>query len=227
MKFFKSLVLVSAMIGIASPAFAGVIYTVDATTSDGSPLSAVTAGAKITLDITVRTDDFGIGLEGSVNNYDNSVVALDQVGSAISASFFNSACYGANACFYGLTNLVGPSVAFQETLSGPNQEVAFLAGLSTTGGAAGDGSLDQDPFGNGSGAAQFQIVFDVIGADGESTVLDIGTFLAFGDLYTGTVDAISTNTSVSITVPEPAAIATSLAAVSSVFGVVAIRRRML
>jgi hypothetical protein len=228
MRLFTSILATVAMLAMAPAAFAAVTYTVVATTSDSSPLGAVTPGAKITLDITVRTDDFAIGLEGSVNNYDNSVVSLDLVGSSISASFFNSVCYAPLACFNGLNNLIGSSIPLGETTTPAGEEVAFLAGLSVSGGAAGDGSLDQDPFGNGVGAAQFQIVFDAIGAPGASTTMAIGTFLPFGDLYTGTVDAISNNTAVSITiVPEPAAIATSLAAISSVFGVVAIRRRML
>jgi len=203
MRLFTSILATVAMLAMAPAAFAGVIYTATAVTSDSSPLNAVTPGAQIIIDITVRTDDFALGLEGSVNNYDNSVVALDAVGSSISASFFNSVCYGANACFYGLTNLVGTSITFQETASGPNQEVAFMVGLGTSA-AQGDGSLDQAPDGSGSGAPQFQIVFDAIGAPGSSTTMDIGTFLPFGDLYTGTVDSNSTNTAVSITiVPEP------------------------
>ena len=68
------LALTAAFFG-ASMASAAVTWTVDATTSDGSPLANVTVGATITLDITARTDDFALGVAGSVNNYDNTVVA--------------------------------------------------------------------------------------------------------------------------------------------------------
>ena len=51
-------------------------------------------------------------------------------------------------------------------------------------------------------AAQFQIVYNVIGAG--STPLSIGTFAAYADAYSGASDNTVNNTSVAITVvPEP------------------------
>ena len=59
----------------AQTAAAGIFYQVSATTSDGAPLNAVTPGSKLILDITATTDDFLLGVVGSVHNYDNTIVS--------------------------------------------------------------------------------------------------------------------------------------------------------
>ena len=202
MRLFTSFLATVAMLAMAPAAFAGVIYTASATTSDASPLSAVTPGAKIIIDITVRTDDFALGVAGSVNNYDNTVVGLDAAGSTIAATVFNAFCFPSAGCFNGLTNQVGGAITFQENAVGPGVESEFLAALGLAA-AGGNGSIDEG-LGGVAGAPQFQVVFDAIGAPGTSTTLDIGTFAAYLDGYTGTVDSNATNTSVAITiVPEP------------------------
>ena len=202
MKFFRSLLVVVALVAISTPALAGVTYTISATTSDASPLTAVSPGAQIIIDITVRTDDFASGVAGSVNNYDNSVVALDAGSSTIAGTIFNAFCFPAAGCFNGLTNQIGGAIVFQENAVGPGVEAEFLAALGLSP-AQGNGSIDEG-LGGVSGAPQFQIVFDAIGAAGSSTTLDIGTFAAYLDGYTGTVDSNATNTSLTVTiVPEP------------------------
>ena len=113
---------------------------------------------------------------------------------------------------------------FQEEVRGPNQEVEFFAGVNPTP-AASNGTMDQGIVDGTVGAAQFRVVFDIIGTAGQSTTLDIGSFLAFGDAYTGTVDNLVTNTSVSITMPEAGAVTSSLASLGAVWGVIALRRR--
>ena len=202
MRLFTSFLATVAMLAMAPAAFAGVIYTASATTSDASPLTAVTPGAQIIIDITVRTDDFASGVAGSVNNYDNSVVALDAGASTIASTIFNAFCFPAAGCFNGLSNQIGGAITFQENAVGPGVEAEFLAALGLSP-AQGNGSIDEG-LGGVSGAPQFQIVFDAIGAPGSSTTLNIGTFAEYLDGYTGTVDSNATNTSVTVTiVPEP------------------------
>ena len=227
MRLFTSFLATVAMLAMAPAAFAGVIYTASATTSDGSPLTAVTQNAQIIIDITVRTDDNAFSVAGSVNNYDNTIVGLNAGTSTIAASVFNQFCFPASGCFNGLANQVGDTITFQENAVGPGVEAEFLAALGLSA-AGGNGSIDEGLGGVG-GAPQFQIVYDVNenATEGQSTTFNIGTFSEYLDGYTGTVDQVANNTSLTITVPEPAAIQGSLAALASVFGVVAVRRRML
>ena len=230
MKFFKYLLAVSSMLVIANPALAAVTYTASATTSDGSPLTAVAPGAQVIIDITVRTDDFASAAGGSVNNYDNSVVALNAGASTIAGTIFNSICVAPGTCFGGLINQSGSAIPFEETtVVAVGVESQFLNALGLAP-ATGNGSVDEGAVGGVAGDPQFQVVFDVIGVAGTTTTFNIGTYFAYQDGYTGTDGlnpGVSTNDQVTITVPEPAAVATSLAAMSSVFGVIAIRRRML
>jgi len=190
----------------AAPSVAAVTYSVDAYMSDGSPLSAATLGEQLILDITVRTDDFALGVAGSVNNYDNTIVSLNAGASTIASSVFNEFCFPAAGCFNGLINQVGSAIPFSENAVGPGIEAEFLAALGLTP-ASGNGSIDEG-LGGVVGAAQFRIVFDFFGAG--STTLNIGTYAPFLDGYTGTVDGIANNTSVTIqvgpggpVVPEP------------------------
>ena len=122
----------------------------------------------------------------------------------IAANVFNQFCFPASGCFNGLANQVGDTITFQENAVGPGVEAEFLAALGLSA-AGGNGSIDEGLGGVG-GAPQFQIVFDAIGAAGSSTTLNIGTFAEYLDGYTGTVDSLATNTSVTVTIapiPEP------------------------
>jgi len=185
---------------MSSAANAGVIYSVSALTSDASPLSAVTPGSQIILDITVRTDDFALGVAGSVSGYDNTVVAFNAGASTIASTVLNAFCFPAAGCFGGLENQIGSTIPLQENAVGPGVEVEFLAALALSP-AGGNGSIDEG-LGGVTGAPQFQLVFDVIGIG--STTFNIGTFAEYLDGYTGTIDNNATNASVSlIYLPEP------------------------
>ena len=231
MRLFTSFLATVAVLAMAPMAFAGPTYTYSASTSDSSPLSAVTVGASIIIDITLTTDDAGYGIAGALTNYDNTIVGLDAAGSTLAANIWNQVCIPGPTCFGGIANQVGSSITFQENNTGPGgvAEAEFFGGLSVTP-AGGTGSQDPGLSGVADGGPQFQIVFDVIGDPSSSTTFDIGTF-GPTDVYTDSAftgnNASVTNATVTITVPEPTAVATSLAAVSSVFGVIAIRRRLL
>jgi len=204
MRFFISILATVAMLAVAPSAFAALTYTTSTTTSDGSPLTAVTPGAQITIDITMRTSDFALGLAGSVNDYDGTVVALNTGASSIADRLFVSVCYTADpaSCFNGLTNGITTfSESFNSVAGGLEAEFFSVVGLTV---ALGQGDQDTGVSGVQDGGPQMQIVFDAIGAAGSSTTIDIGTFDLYQDAYSGTVDSISNNTSVTITiVPEP------------------------
>ena len=74
-----------------------------------------------------------------------------------------------------------------------------------------------------SGPEVFTVTFDALAAG--TVNLNVGAISAFGDAYVSTGGTTTPFTPVTITVPEPGAIAASLAALGSVFGVVTIRRR--
>ena len=207
----------------ASFASAAVTWTVDVSTSDGSPTTGVTVGAQIILDITARTDDFAFGVAGSVNDYDNTIVALDVGNSLLSPNVFNAFCSSPSTCFGGLTNQIGSAITFAErTNTGPGPEAEFVAALGLAQ-AGGQGDLDPGVVTTVAGDPQFRVIFDA--AAPGTTTLQIGTFETYQDGYVGSVDEIANNTSVTITVPEASAVTSSLAALGSVFGIVAIRRR--
>jgi len=222
MRLFISVLATTAMFFTASLASAAVTWTVDASTSDGSPLTAVTPGAQIILDITARTDDFDFGLAGSVNDYDNTIVGLDAASSLLRPNVFVAFCSDPNTCFGGLDNQVGGAITFQERAVGPGVEAEFLAALGLSA-AGGQGSLDPGIVTGVTGDPQFRVIYTAL-AEG-TTTLQIGTYAEYQDGYVGTVDELANNTTVTITVPEAGALTSSLAALGSVFGVVAIRRR--
>jgi hypothetical protein len=211
-----------AVLFAASMASAAVTWTVNATTSDGSPLTGVTVGAQIILDITARTDDFAFGLAGSVNNYDNSIIGLDAGSSLIPLNLFNQVCVAPGSCFGGIENQVGGAITFQENAVGPGVEAEFFAGLALTA-AGGQGELDQGAVTGVAGDPQIRVIYDALAAG--TTTLQIGTYAEYLDGYTGTVDSLANNTTLVVTVPEAGAMASSLAALGSVFAVVGIRRR--
>ncbi len=213
-----SIFTTTMMFLVPSTALALATWTVDATTSDGSPLDAVTQGAQVILDITLRTTDFGLGLAGSVNDYDPSVVTLNAAESAISESILVGIGTGPGTGLGGLFNIHsaggGAPFAEQEVFVGLGNPVfvgyesEFFGGIRLTP-TAGNGSLDQGIVTGTAGDPQFRIVMDVVGAPGDTTTMNVGTYVRYLDAYCGNVDcefgvSNSINTSVSITiVPEP------------------------
>jgi len=187
---------------VSSGASAGVVYTASASSSDGSALSAISIGAQIFIDITIRTTDHGVAVAASANNYDNTLVSFNAAASVIPETIFDQFCFPAAGCVGGLSNRVGGPIALEEQAVGPGVEVEFLDALSVSP-AGGNGSLD--PGWDGTiGGPQVRLVFDWIGYGG-STTINIGTFAAYLDSYSGTVDSLATNTSITVTnlAPEP------------------------
>jgi hypothetical protein len=197
MRLFTSLIATAAILFSASTAFASATWTVTATTGDGSPLSAVTPGTTLTLDIKLETSAAAemIAIAGSVNDYDTAVVSADYVASSTSETVLHTTIIPSFGSFGGLTNLEFAAGVNDTSIQGPGQEDTFLSILGF-GGAGSDGTTE---------GPQFTIVYNVIGGAGTSTVLRVGTFANYADAFSGaSADNIVNNAQVAITVvPEP------------------------
>ncbi len=202
MRLFVFAIATAAIFLSASTAFAGATWTVVASTNGAGGLGALEIGDQIILDVTLRTDDFGFAIAGSVNNYDNTVVSLNAGASLIAPNVLNAACFPAFGCIQGLANQVPAPIPFQENAVGPGVEAEFLAALGVTA-AAGQGSVDEGAATGIAGDAQFQIVFTAAGPG--TTTLNVGTFAAYLDGYTGSFDTdVNNPAGVTVTVvPEP------------------------
>jgi hypothetical protein len=203
MRLFVSLIA-TAVFFVASAASAQITWSVNAFTSDGSALSAVTPGATITLDITLRNSGSVNGIGGAAFGYETGVVSLG-AGSLLSAHVLAGFATGPGTGFGGLDNLVASAVQ----TSGPaplRGEVQFMNGLSlSTTGIALTGTADigiAAP--NAVGGAQFRLVMNAVGAG--TTTVTVGTSEAYGDaiVLPGGAFGTSDNAAVNITViPEP------------------------
>jgi hypothetical protein len=191
MRLFTSLIATAAILFSASTAFASATWTVAATASGGD-LNAMAVGDTLTLDIKLETSAAGemIAIAGSVNNYNTGVVSVDAGASTVAADLLFGVVIPGVGSFNGVSNL--ESAVTDTSVQGPGQEDTFLSLLGTAG-AGGDGTAE---------SAQFQIVYDVIGAG--TTTLRVGTFADYADAFSGASDNVVNNAGVSITVvPEP------------------------
>ena len=191
MKFTKILIVTLASLFAASTAFASSTWTVTATASGGD-INAMAIGDTLTLEVKLETSAAAemIATAGSVNNYDTSVVSVDAVASTVAAELLFAFIIPGTGSFNGVANL--ESGVADTSVQGPGQEDTFLSVLGTAG-AGGDGTSE---------SAQFQIVYNVIGAG--TTTLRIGTFADYADAFSGANDNVVNNTAVTITVvPEP------------------------
>ena len=191
MRLFTSLIATAAILFSASTAFASATWFVTATASGGD-LNAMASGDTLTLDIKLETSAAGemIAIAGSVNNYDTSVVSVDAVASTVAQNLLFAFIIPGTGSFNGVANL--ESGVADTSNQGAGQEDTFLSILGTSG-VGGDGTTE---------SAQFQIVYNVIGAG--TTTLRIGTFADYADAFSGASDNVVNNAAVTITVvPEP------------------------
>ena len=212
MKFSKIFGVTILSLLAASTSFASATWTVTATASGGD-LNAMAVGDTLTLDVKLEMSAAAemIAIAGSVNNYDTGLLSLNAGASTVASQLLFGTILPSIGSFNGISNL--ESGVVDTSNQGAGQEDTFLSILGTSG-AGGDGTAE---------SAQFQIVYNVIGAG--TTTLRIGTFADYADAFSGASDNIVNNTDVTITVPEPTSVAASLAGLASVFGVVAVRRR--
>jgi hypothetical protein len=216
---FRAALLASLILFTAQAALAVATFTASAT-SNGGPLTALDVGDVVTIDVTLRSDADVFGLGVSAVGYDPSIASFTS--GTIPANVLNAICSG-GSCFGGLANTT--TSAAESTENVPNlPEVQLFNGVSTVA-VSGTGATDEGVITGVAGDAQFQIVFTAA-AEGTTTI-SLGANTAYGDTVIGTGGAElgATNADVVLTVPEPATMASSLAALGSVLGVVAIRRR--
>ena len=201
MRLFTSIIALATFMvaGAASAAL-----TVSSTESGGL---TVNPGATVTINISISTtapEATALGLRAA--NYDPSILVFDSYSAP--ASIFN---FAPSVPFGGIANtpaLLGEQGPLAGVRAGTS--VNLFQGVSLSPAAS-------------AGPESFQVEF-VAGEEG-TTTLDVGVFADYSDAYLGGDNGV-TNDSVEVTVvPEPGAVAASLAAMGSVFGVVAVRRR--
>ena len=133
MKFSKIFGVTILSLLAASTSFASSTWTVTATTGDGSPLSAVTPGTTLTLEVKLTTSAplEMIATAGSVNNYDTAVLSVDAAASTVAADLLFETIIPTVGSFNGISNLESGVADTSE--QGPGQEDTFLSVLGTAG----------------------------------------------------------------------------------------------
>lgn len=208
MRLKTSILAALAVVCFAAPAMAQLTIAVTST----DDLNNILVGSQFTVDITLSTPlNEAQGLSLRIANINESTVDF------VSATIPN---FGGGATPMGgiFGTEVAPGViinSLNNVLAGPvdnGTDVQLFNGVTPN-------------MVGSNGPEVFTATFDAV-AEG-TVMLDIGALDAFGDAFvsseTGTTTPFTTTT-VTV-VPEPGAIAGSLAAVGSVLGVVTIRRR--
>ena len=196
-----------ATIALATPAWAALTVNV----TSASDLTAIAQGDQFTLDIEITTTTAGEARGLTLRAAGWAEGNLSFVSATIPN--FGGAATPTGAVF-GL-DLGGGIVinALTNALAGPvdnGTDVVLFNGVTT--GAT-----------TSAGPETFTATFTALS---EGTLnLQIGAIASFGDAYVATSGTTTPFTATTITVPEPGAVAASLAALGSVFGVVTIRRR--
>jgi hypothetical protein len=226
----RAALLASLLVFSASFASAELTYTATATSSSGS-LTGLVPGDVVTIDITLRSDadvnadQLAFGVGGTAINYDESIISYTS--GAAASDVLVQVCIPATGCFGGVDNSTIAAATPQLSLANPlGPEVQFVNAASTSGSAF-SGATDEGVITGVAGDPQFQLVFTVPeGADGETTI-EIGASVDYGDalILAGGELGVTNSAFVTVTVPEPTAVASSAVALASVFGVIGIRRR--
>ncbi len=214
--------LLASVVMSASFANAAVTFTVDATASGGDLLE-MQVGDTLTIDVTWRSDAdvsgetvFGIG--AAVFGYAPGSLSLVEGTTSLATLVFIAT--GPGTGFGG----VDSTQALDERPDSANAiETQFFNGLSLVG-TSETGENDLGTLTGVAGDAHAQLIFTV----NASTDIGIGADLDFGDAIVGDggLLLVANNALITVIVPEPGAIASSLAALGSVFAVVGIRRRI-
>lgn len=209
-----SLLILSA----ATTAGAAVTFTVVTTTGSGAALENVMAGDTITMDITIRSDAdvsaqtvFAIG--GAVSWPDGASAVTLNGGTTSSGALFQAPT-GPGTGFGGLDS--SQAVALQAA-----GDIQFFNGVSISGTPA-TGANDISPITMAAGGPQAQVVVTV---NSVPVTFTVGAVQSFGDAVVGQGGAFLTSNNATVVVPEAGAVASSLAALGSVFAVVGLRRR--
>ena len=196
----------------ASTATAGLTVSAES----ASDLNNIGVGEEFTITVTVTTtgaEALALGLRAANYNDPDAVPSeagtIAFVSSSIPSQIFGFDI-GGGTFLGGLANSADgleqqPLVGVRAGLS-----VNLFQGVSPTPAAA-------------AGPDTFDVTFS--GAAEGTTTIDFGAFLDYSDTYTGGDNGQITDSLTVTVVPEPGTVAASLAAMGSVLGVVAVRRR--
>lgn len=215
-----AMLVASAALMASSTASAQAVFEI-INVSGGDP-AALSVGEEVTLQITFTNPDgisiFGVG--GSVSEFDEAVVEFASGQAA--PNYLNAICPTPDGCFGGLTNLAAGDLELSSIPGFGNRvQIALSAGLM---GVANTGDMDPG-LDLVVGSSQFDVTFVAVGEG--TTTLQVGTsFQGDAIILEGGVEEEATGDSLTITVPEPGAIAASMAALGSVLGLAGIRRRI-
>ena len=169
--------------------------------------TAVPLGTTFTIDITVSTsgnEALALGLRAA--DYDPAILGSGTA-TIVPTSIFN---FSPQVPVGGLANTT--TGGEQPPLEGVRADwsINLFQGVATSPAA-------------GAGPDTFQVQFTA--ATEGTTTVNFGAFAAYSDTYTGG-DNMQTTDSITFTVvPEPASVASALAALGTVAGVVTVRRR--
>ena len=196
----KLLFAAVSLLLFASSVAADVTWTANAITGDGSPITAVTPGTTVTIEVTMRSTGSPalLGAGGAVFGYDSSVLSFQSA--ATSSNFLVTSASGPGTGIGGFTNLSNP-VAEMSMGSGPFARV--LSGLALPPlQVANTGANDWSPVTGVVGGPQASVTFLVVGTIGSSTIIEIGTDAgATGDANTGLGGPVATtNDSLTVTI---------------------------
>ena len=209
MRLFTSIIA-----GLATFAFAATASAaLNVSATSATDTTALNAGDTFTLDITLTTttagEARGLTLRAAGWNAGDLSFVSATVPAFGGAATPNGAVFGLDLGGGIIINALTSTLTTQGQDNGT--DVLLFNGVTT--GAT-----------TGAGPETFTATFTALTAG--TVNLNIGAIASFGDAYVSSEDG-TTNpfTSVTVTVPEPGAVAASLAALGSVFGVVTIRRR--
>ena len=225
MRIFNGLLAGLTTLLVASAATAALTVSASST----SDLSNIAIGEEFTINISISTsgnEAQSLGLRAANYNPDTSEfvvqsgeqvenpdfdpsapVVIQFVSATVPASIFN---FSPSVPFGGLSNSASGVEEIPATGIRAGISVNLFQGVSVSAAA-------------GAGPEAFDVTFT--GLEEGTTTIDIGAFADYSDTYGGGDNGMNP-ASVTITVvPEPGAVAASLAAIGSVFGVAAVRRR--
>lgn len=192
----SSLLVALLLLFAPSVAPAAVTFSISGvSTSDGSPISAITpvAGLQITIDITLHNDGASVlWLQSSVFDYDSSIVSF--VSGTAAPTMFNITCLPGPTCVGGLTNTV--PVDLVESAG----RVQF-ANLLGTGPTTGSGAFDVGVDGQ-VGGPHARLVFELTGMEGAAT-FTFGPSVAHGESLIGADQSTNPASLVLFVMPEP------------------------
>ena len=216
--------LIASMLVLAtSLASAEVTFTAATSVDSGNPITALAPGDVVTIDVTLRSDGEGtLAIGAAASGYDSAVASFS--GGQTSAAVLVQVCIPAAGCFGGISNVAANIPLAQATDPVEGNFVQFLTAVSLAENLF-TGETDPGIATGVAGDAQFRLTFTAEGPG--DTPITIGAIDGLGNalVLVGGADGVSNNTVVTLTVPEPGEIASSLAALGSVFAVVAVRRR--